>query len=444
MEFCNNKKGLALIFIAALILVAGLLIVLGFSMLRPDVEQEKRLETKEIIDKASDAVIGFASINDRLPNENEFETLVRNSDDVWGNELVYWADDNLDDLTSSVCGRSTTDTLVQDCSSDETCAAAEDIPNVAFAIISGGENLNRQTLVDVDTSSATASATIQTYQQDLTGIDDYATGLNRAEPYKDLVAWMTIRELKEKAGCSSNPADDFMIITNSIPYGNINKSYTASIFAENGLPWPDEGAGQGAGAELTDTTEPDYKWCTTSSLPLNLSFECNGIDFTGPVPAACDLASADWQQCTSLNISGMPILGSEGTHILSIFSMEDDDKIRMKVFPLSILSPNPLNICPSYRLWKNTGNNDRDAYEITGDSCITDVDEDTEITTSGLITLSPGETIFQNNQQNNCNTPNSSATFLDAVLADGNEDCCIDYTDSGPPDYYYLVDRTCP
>lgn len=427
MHLIKDTKGIALIQLILVVILIGVLVAYGIRKLGPEVAKEKRLNTKHKIEAAAQAVIGFAAVNDRLPTVEEFLSVVRDPKDVWGNDLVYWPDDNLDNTDSTICGRSTTDTAVNECGEDGACITYKGNANVAFVIFSSGENQNIQTGIDV----VGASATLQTYVYGLSGIDDDTVDLNRPEAYKDIVVWMDLNELKIKAGCLGN---QFKIINSSLPSGTYLVPYIINIYAQGGVPMTD-GADSG--------TEPDYEWCVTKDLlPIDVSYLCNG---NLAVSADCTLSSGTWQQCTNLQISGTPDV--EGVNNLPIYARDGDNNITQKVFGLLIRPTPGLHVCDEsegwYRVWNNTGN--KHDFQLTGESCYQVLDGN-EITVDGTSrTLSQNEVINQYATSNgSCTNLQNIASFNQAVLADINADCCIKFTDFDPPDYTLFVDRVCP
>ncbi|MBI4844004.1 MAG: putative metal-binding motif-containing protein [Nitrospirae bacterium] len=116
-------------------------------------------------------------------------------------------------------------------------------------------------------------------------------------------------------------------------------------------------------------------------------------------------------------------------------------------------SPPPggwMHVCSKYRVWNETGS--RRSFMITGQLCITDVADvslanmsnGSEITTFPSTTLDATEVIYKYLQRSSCGTLVDQATYNDAIIADLNADCCVTYTDYGPPYFSTLVDRTCP
>ncbi|MBI4843511.1 MAG: putative metal-binding motif-containing protein [Nitrospirae bacterium] len=426
-DYKNNNKGIALIYVALILLLVGALLVFGIMMMGPQVAMEKRIETKKIIDVAVDAVMGFVARYDRLPTEAEFATLVRDNKDVWGQDLKYYPDNGLDENGATICGKATTDTTVKNCD-NTSCTSSTDEDNIAFVIFSGGENRNIQTNVASET---------KIYEQGLLGIDDYASGLNRQEKYEDIGRVVNLAELQVKAGCFAETR--LRIVNSSLPSGVIHIPYSVNIYAENGVPFADGG---------DSDTQPDYEWCVHEDLLAGLSYDCVGaVTVSDPDTDPCSLSGGTWHRCTNLLISGSNP-SETGTKYLPVFVKDNDGNLDQKVLPLSILPEFSIHVCTKYRVWNEVGA--MKSFMITGDPCITEVDDGSgmgngsEVTTYPSVTLDATEVIFQYNQHNSCGHLDSQASYNQAIISDINRDCCLSFVPYGPPDYRILVDRTCP
>ncbi|MBI4825031.1 MAG: hypothetical protein HY807_01225 [Nitrospirae bacterium] len=416
----SNKDGVALLHLGIILMIIGLLIVFGIKALGPLLQREKHIDTKDIINAGIDAVAGFAVTNGRIPTVAEFANIARNPKDIWGNDLVYIPDPG---LTSGdpICDRNTTDTHVQNCGGDASCASPSAIiDNVAFVIVSGGDNFNMQTNV--------ASSTINTYDYDLIGIDDYASGLNRPENYSDIVLWMELSELKARVGCGTG----IKIINSSLPYGVVTNAYNVFVYAEGGVLFAD-------GAD-SDPDE-DYRWCVQEDPQAGLNILCDG-NLVSSVSCSWDEVTSTetgtWQSCTSIQVSGTPTQVS--TMYIPVYVRDDDNNIANKTFPLSIIPLPGLHICTEYRVWNSMGN--KKDFMLDG-ACL-QVNDGDEVTTDGTRTLSQNEVIYQYGTSNgNCNNQQLLATYNQAILTDINADCCIGFTPNDPPDYTIFEDSNC-
>lgn len=414
MGYMKNK-GFSLIELSIAIVIVGLLIAMGMKMLVPLVERTKRAATREAVAAAVEAVIGFAETNNRLPSNLEFPGVVRNSKDVWGENLVYLHDINLE-VADSVCARNTTGLSLETCDNLGCATPVDTTGDIAFLVLSGGANQNIQT--------NTTAATVKVYSMGLLGIDDDALGVNRPEAYDDILERVVLPELRVKAGCFGSLLN---IMTLEIPSGFVLSTYTAKIFAGGGIPWDHTVASPGDG----DTSD-DYRWCVTQALPIGLSYKCNG---TLAVSASCawdpDTATetGTWGQCTGVEITGAPT--EDGAFNLPVFVRDTADNTAQRTFGLSVSQVVGLHICTDYRVWNNESTS---RYFVNGGSCyqIATGAEITTAATGGM--LQNGEVIVRY-QSVGCGGSDASINYNEAIFADNNADCCVNHDQS---------DKTCP
>jgi len=280
-----NKKGMTLLPLILMIIIMGGLIVAGITLVGPLTTRAKVNETKDTLNAAVDAIVNYAASNGRLPDNTQFPTIVRNQNDSWGRPL-YYAYDN--DLTTagSVCGRKTTLLTIRKCT-DTGCTTPTDIPNVAFLMLSGDGNYNNQT---TGTQGITTATTINVYNAGVQNIDNYLTDMNRPEAYDDIVKWVTLEELKNKAGCYSTTQGRLNILNNELPKASCtDSSYTATVYADGGIPF---------------TSGGKYRWCiqtTSGSLPTGITANPNVVNTN------CQgLAEASWGQADTIQLGGVP------------------------------------------------------------------------------------------------------------------------------------------
>ncbi|MBI4826442.1 MAG: type II secretion system protein [Nitrospirae bacterium] len=419
MQIRDREKGFSLVELAIVMIIIGLLFALGLKMLGPLVNRLKHTDTKETINAAYEAVIGYAATHDKLPTVDEFKSIATTSKDVWGNDIIYRPADELT-VDGTVCARSTTNLYV--CDKDAGCDTGTDIDNVAFFILSRGANLNIQTDVfDVVDTSAT-SATIQTYSReynntDNSGIDDFSGSAEwpdpvgtRSEQYKDIVKWITLSDLRTKAGCLGA---ELKISTTSLNACDNNLPYSSTVFADGGIQFADSAD---AG------TAPEYKWCREQSGD-------SGLIFT-PDPLSVNCASeseAFYSQSDSIVISGRPNSAPDSYKLTFYVRDNNDpvlngrDKIVNKSFVLSI-APD----CTSQDVVNATGSNSR--FKIDSGSCISWPDSD-------IMNISYGQTA-QIYGESGCSGTPCDITYNDISAIDTNGDGITDmaaWTAGAPP-----------
>lgn len=182
-------------------MIVGLLIGIGAGMIGPMTKRAKYVETRDIVNSAVESVIGYAAVNNRIPDL----TAVPSGTSVWSNlrtqndaqqrQLIYIFDNN---LAASACTRTSTNLALRVCN-DASCTTSDTVNNVAFILASAGLNSNNQTAASQTVSSPTT--TINTYISGVP-VDNYAGDFARADEYDDAVKWITLSELKTKIGCT--------------------------------------------------------------------------------------------------------------------------------------------------------------------------------------------------------------------------------------------------
>lgn len=232
-----NNKGMTLLFVTILLMLVTSIVTAGIMVTGSLTKRTKIAETYTIIDESIRSVISYAATNHRLPTTAEIAAIMKRSNDAWGNQVHYVVDNNLTSIPAgsvdALCGRRTANLTVRNCA-DAGCATYTDIPNVAFLIVSGGENVNNQT---AGTQAVTGATIINVYSAGL-NVDNYAGDLGgaRAEPHDDIARWVTLEELKNKAGCYGAAQGTFRIINNELPDACTGRSYSANMYSVGGVP----------------------------------------------------------------------------------------------------------------------------------------------------------------------------------------------------------------
>jgi hypothetical protein len=238
--------------------------------------------------------------------------------------------------------------------------------------------------------------------------------MDRTEVYDDIVAWVTIDELRIKAGCTGSP---LKIVTESLYQGTAFSAYSATVIADGGVPYSSGGS---------------YKWCRQESAPPA------GLTFT-PSTEISDCLGLDealWTQADEMVISGTPLLA--GTFPFKFFVRDDndssgtDDNIAKKSFIITInltekVEPPPaLPGCADYRVWNNYGS----GRDYNRDSDCDYFSNDSEVSTESRY-LNSGETFYRySSTSGTCSSQQASLTFAEAETADADGDCCVNFSGS--------------
>lgn len=302
-----SHKGFTLVEMAIVLVIVGLLVGLGSSMIGPLTNMAKSRETREIIDSDIASITSFAASNNRLPNATEFPTAVKRATDGWTHNLIYLYDNNLYSATptkDTLCGRKTAAITITDNSVN--------ISNVAFAVISKGEDAITQTTLNGTLNGAAINGVI-------TGSGTATGTITLDATASDIIRWVTLDELRSKIGCQGA---QLKILNNELPPGSITGPYNATLFPDGGVPF---------------TAVPNtYRWCVQSAVPPGLIF--TPATLNGNCAA---LVEGSWSAANaSLAISGTAT--APGTYSFTVFVRDNNDaagandNIASKAFVLTV------------------------------------------------------------------------------------------------------------
>jgi type II secretory pathway pseudopilin PulG len=188
--------GFTLIELAIVLIFIGLLGGAGVSLLGMLTEREKFSENKKIIDSAVEAIKGYVLENGKLPTLSNFTSIVNVQNDAWGKPLIYIYYVNA--TSSSICGLTSSPITVRYCH-DAACTSYNDTTNVAFLVLSSGENMNIQT--GFSSQNISSNTMIKVYDYWAVRIDDYSADVARLELYDDMVKVVTLYELQSLLRC---------------------------------------------------------------------------------------------------------------------------------------------------------------------------------------------------------------------------------------------------
>ncbi len=191
----RKERGLTLIELAIVLIVLGILLGIGAGIIGILIKRVKYNESKEIVNAAVEGIIGYVISTGKLPTDTELSSTVRTTFDSYNKPLAYVYDESL--TTSNICSMNSTNITVKVCP-DATCSSpTQTLSNIAFVVISGDGNYNNQT---AGTQGVSSSTEIRVYEFGVV-VDNYSGDMNRPEPYDDIVKWVSLNELKPKAGC---------------------------------------------------------------------------------------------------------------------------------------------------------------------------------------------------------------------------------------------------
>lgn len=255
-----QKRAFTLIELSIVLTIIGLLIGGSFKMMKMMREKAKTAEAKEQVLGAKNAIFGYAAKEYFLPLNSEFDANLSTSKDP-NHPMFYAADTNIQ--YDDICAFTTTGLIVINRGST--------INDVAFIVAHEGANYNMQTAL---------IANVVTIHGADAQIDDNATPINIAEPYDDVVEWVTLKQLQDDIGCVDK---QFRFVTDKLPNGKVGVVYpsiagTAKLEVENTLP------GETVSMDCTprpqqgidfNTTTDGFNFYGTPTTATILQFYCN-------------------------------------------------------------------------------------------------------------------------------------------------------------------------
>ncbi len=262
----TKRSGFTLIEVALMLAVLGLLLGVGVSLIGPLVKRSKLTETREAVKQATEALAGYAVKHGYLPYQESTydpskppQALIlvgSKGTDAFGRPLHYVAAPELEWDNATPLGTSPCDTPVRAdvCAETGTSLSLthDGVPrqNIAFMVVSAGENQNIQTGTTV-------------YGFDYPNVDDFPSDMGRSEPYDDVVAYVSLDELRHLRGC--RPLE--VLSAQALPAADEGQAYAQTLQAQGGIP--------------------PYTWVGTSSGGLTLS---SSGSLSGVVTPGCQTA----------------------------------------------------------------------------------------------------------------------------------------------------------
>lgn len=307
----HHQAGFTLIEMAIVMVIIGVLVGFGTSIVGPLTIRAKRMESAEIVEAGFQGVVGHATANRGvLPTAAQFPGIIKKRNDAWTRPVQYIYDANLADgnpNSGDLCTRRTTQITLNQCP-DAACSSPVTVADVAFLLLSSGENFNNQTEGSLSVSSPIV---INVYSNGLGNVDGYATDFSRPESYDDIVQWATLNELRSQVGCRG---PQLVVLNNELPPGRVANPYSAVVYVEGGVPF-------GSGG--------DYIWCIetpTGTPPAGLTFRDHtntstiGFDTDGSLLAE---SSGIWTGSDHIRISGMPT--AAGSYLLTVWVRDNNN-----------------------------------------------------------------------------------------------------------------------
>ncbi len=298
-----STQGFTLIELAMVLVIVGIVIGLGSNLTGLLMSATRVRETRDSLEANMQAIAAWASANNRLPplipiapDSAGFGNTIRTPNDAWVQPYLYLYDANLaptgttSPTKDTICGRRSTLLSLMDSKNP-----AATITNVAYLLLSpGDDNKTSSTMGGVAVTSGGLSV---------------ATVIN-ADSSNDIVAWVTLDELRSKIGCQGAP---LKIVNNELPYIPQSTAVGSNIFtisADGGVPLTGSG---------------NYTWCLEFAPRTGLSLfdttPAGGIKGAG---TCWGLPAASFVQGTQLSLQKKATFGNftTGSYQVTIFARD--------------------------------------------------------------------------------------------------------------------------
>jgi len=196
----GKKHGFTLMESAVVLIIIGLLAVVLVPTIVNSIRREKVSQGKLAVAAIRDQIIGYAIDNRKLPDNEDatssskkFSDVTGNPDDAWGRSFRYLADTDLVEAGSlaSICGKDAVDVDSLSVRANPD-TGAPDVENVAFIVVSDGENHTPDVELDAPPADPTADIT---------------------DPGDDLVEFVTLGQLKALLDCGVKAAPEDALAT---------------------------------------------------------------------------------------------------------------------------------------------------------------------------------------------------------------------------------------
>jgi len=233
----ENRKGFSLVEMSIVLIIFGLVLASASSILTLFVNKGGAERTRKMIEANKNVLYSIAAARGKY-DSHTLESLTYPKD-AYGREFAVFLDATLFKYVkmpfsnksfldySPICGTDSTTYSVNVCS-NANCSDFSLVDNIAAVLVSGSANKNIQT--------APTKSEFNVYLQG-TSIDDYTGDMNRNESYDDIVDWITLPELRTKAGCEPQRLD---FLSTEMPEIKEGDSYYFTIYPKGGIPFENQ------------------------------------------------------------------------------------------------------------------------------------------------------------------------------------------------------------
>ncbi|MBF0627877.1 MAG: hypothetical protein HQL91_06625 [Magnetococcales bacterium] len=276
----QGTAGFSLIGLALMLMVLGVTLSTTLLFLLPDLERNARAKTVAHLRADKNALIGYALAHGHLPAPEQFDTVVPQALDGYQNPIQYAVDERLTARQAL-------------CRHDTTRLAVEERHNVALVIWSPGRNgrINQVAAQPDKIPGRVATATrIPNPPYSAQGTPD-----DSSDDLDDLLAWVTLDELRSRTGCEKAEEPILTIATDGMPIGFEGQRYGTVTFSA----W-----------EGGDSTA--VQWCVESAALMKDGPWYDHLRFTPP-EAVTVRADGQCRTPESFTTSAVPVLHLTGS-----------------------------------------------------------------------------------------------------------------------------------
>lgn len=265
----KNRKGFSLVEMAIVLIIFGLVLAAASSILTLFVNKGGAERTRKMIEANKNVLYSIAASSGRYDG-NTLNSLTYPADAYGINfrvlldDTLFEFNDGTNDKTnldySPICSTDSTIMEVDVCE-NAVCSSPTNVDNVAIVIISGSANKNIQTNRD---STNRVTVHVQGDNE-----DDFTGDLGgaRVEGYDDIVDWVTLPELRAKAGCDPLKID---FLNTDMPEIEEGGEYDFAIYPKDGIPIDDPAGSSSEQYNFSLISDDDGFTDTTTSTGIQI------------------------------------------------------------------------------------------------------------------------------------------------------------------------------
>jgi prepilin-type N-terminal cleavage/methylation domain-containing protein len=247
----RRNSGFSLVEMAIVLVIFGLVLASASSILGLFVNKGGAERTRKMMDSNKNSLISIAAgkgyyikSGETYTSTSDVISAMSYPQDAYGRDFHLVIDDTLNYYETGaqskseldykpVCGTDSTTMTIHLCKDAsngcDSTAEYTEVKNVGLVLVSGSSNKNVQT----DVKEISGENVVKVWFQGTDAKDDYTSDVNRAEKYDDIVDWITLPELRTKAGCDPVKLD---FLDTSVPVLS-SGSYRAEIYPKGGIPF---------------------------------------------------------------------------------------------------------------------------------------------------------------------------------------------------------------